>query len=126
MSYKGYKASSETREKIRQAVLGRKATDATKRKMSETRKGKLLSEEAKRRIKQGIIDNRYSDEYAKKLSDTKLGEINPKSVLNAYQVVQIRQKYIPYQYSAQKLADEYGVHVSTIKDILNNRTWNHL
>lgn len=111
---------------MRQAKLGRKIPDYVKRKMSESHKGKSLSEEAKSNIKQGIINSRYTDDYAKKLSETKTGEKNPFAVLTKEQVIEIRSKYMPYKYSAQKLANEYGVHVSTIKDIINNRTWRHI
>lgn len=106
--------------------IGKKATEETKKKMSLAHKGKKLSIEASYNIKQGIIEKRYTEAYAKKLSDTKLGEINPQAILTKEKVVEIRKKYIPYEYSAQMLADEYGVHASTIKDIIKNRTWKHV
>lgn len=41
-------------------------------------------------------------------------------------VIEIRQKYIPYKYSAYKLAEEYGVYASTIHDIVTHKTWKHI
>jgi len=48
------------------------------------------------------------------------------SVLTEKQVLEIRSKYIPRKYSHQKLADEYGVHVTTIEKIMHRTSWKHI
>lgn len=48
------------------------------------------------------------------------GEQNTNSLLKKEQVLEIRQKYIPYKYSAKKLSKEYNVSESCITHILNN------
>jgi hypothetical protein len=51
------------------------------------------------------------------------GEKNGRSLLTKEQVLEIKQKYIPYKYSAKKLAKEYNVSESCITHILNNTSW---
>lgn len=48
------------------------------------------------------------------------------SILNEQQVIEIRQKFIPYKYTRQMLAVEYGVAAGTVKGIINGRAWKHL
>jgi hypothetical protein len=50
-------------------------------------------------------------------------ERNNNSKLSSQQVKEIRNKYIPYKYSAKKLAIEYNVSESCITHILNNTSW---
>lgn len=51
---------------------------------------------------------------------------NGRSLLNEEQVLEIRSKYIPYKYSAKKLAIEYNVSESCITHILNNTSWKNI
>ena len=51
------------------------------------------------------------------------GEENGRSLLTKEQVLEIKQKYIPYKHSAKKLAKEYNVSESCITHILNNTSW---
>lgn len=53
-----------------------------------------------------------------------IGESNGRSLLTEEQVLEIRSKYIPFKYSAKKLALEYNVSQSCITHILNNTSWN--
>ena len=54
------------------------------------------------------------------------GEENGKSLLTKEQVLEIKQKYIPYKYSAKKLSKEYEVSESCITHILNNTSWKEI
>jgi Tol biopolymer transport system component len=54
------------------------------------------------------------------------GEQNTNSLLKKEQVLEIRQKYIPYKYSAKKLSKEYNVSESCITHILNNTSWKEI
>lgn len=54
------------------------------------------------------------------------GSKNGRSLLKEEQVVEIRNKYIPYKYSAKKLALEYNVSESCITHILNNTSWKNI
>ena len=48
------------------------------------------------------------------------------SVLNEKQVMEIRNKFVPYKYSYRKLAKEYNVHRATVLRILQYKTWKHI
>ena len=54
------------------------------------------------------------------------GEENGRSLLTKEQVLEIKQKYIPYKYSAKKLSKEYNVSESCITHILNNTSWKEI
>ncbi|KKL95762.1 hypothetical protein LCGC14_1851380 [marine sediment metagenome] len=54
------------------------------------------------------------------------GENIPNSKLTEKQVIEIRNKYIPYKYSAQKLANEYKMSAATISEIISNKIWKHI
>lgn len=54
------------------------------------------------------------------------GEENGRSLLTKEQVLEIKQKYVPYKYSAKKLAKEYNVSESCITHILNNTSWKEI
>lgn len=46
--------------------------------------------------------------------------------ISEIKVLEIRKKYIPHKYSLSKLAKEYGIHRTTISQIVNRVTWNHV
>ena len=54
------------------------------------------------------------------------GEKNGRSLLTKEQVLEIKQKHIPYKYSAKKLSKEYNVSESCITHILNNTSWKEI
>jgi NUMOD4 motif len=56
---------------------------------------------------------------------TTYGERNGNNVLTEREVKEIKQKYIPRQYTRKQLAKEYNVHRTTIDSILGGKTWNH-
>lgn len=55
-----------------------------------------------------------------------VGEKNGSHKLTEQQVIEIREKYVPYKYSTCKLAEEYGVLNKAIHDIITRKTWKHL
>jgi hypothetical protein len=84
------KPNEDAREKMRQAKLGRKASEETKRKMSEAHKGrkhKPHSEESKQKISDSLKGNtrrkngkktyKTSEETKKKLSEALKGRKKP-------------------------------------------------
>lgn len=54
------------------------------------------------------------------------GENASYSKLKEWQILEIKQKYIPRKYSQYKLALEYGVAHQTIDSILKGRIWKHI
>lgn len=54
------------------------------------------------------------------------GSKNPSAILNETKVLEIRSKFKPLNYTRKMLADEYGVSVAAIKQILNKKNWSHI
>ena len=54
------------------------------------------------------------------------GTQNGASKLTEKQVIEIRQKYIPYKYNSGILAKEYNVSQSLILMIINHKIWCHI
>jgi len=59
------------------------------------------------------------------LQDNK-GENHPKAKLTNEIVLKIRSKYIPGKYGCWKLAKEFNLSLTHIKDILHRRVWSHI
>ena len=51
------------------------------------------------------------------------GEANGFAKLREGEILEIRSRYVPYRVSLTNLAREYGVHHSTIHDIVRGVTW---
>ena len=54
------------------------------------------------------------------------GELSTVSKLTERDVLEIRRKYIPWKYSCQKLAHEFGVDMTNIWLIIKRKTWSHI
>lgn len=54
------------------------------------------------------------------------GEEIRSAKLSEAEVIAIRNKHIPRQYTRKQLASEYGVSVATIKNVLCGRCWSHV
>lgn len=48
------------------------------------------------------------------------------SKLNSQQVLEIRNKYIPFQYTTSMLAEEYGISRATVHRIAMKKIWRHV
>lgn len=64
--YKGFPSSK-----------GRKASDATKQKISAAKKGQTVSQETRAKISQAMRGREFSEEHKRKLSISKTGDKNP-------------------------------------------------
>ncbi|UHH07146.1 hypothetical protein LUM37_02785 [Bacillus subtilis] len=140
MPPKGFKHTSETKNKISQSLSGRLLSAETKNKMSLSKKGHpfygrrnyRMSTEAKENIKKGIMKKRQTEEYLTKLASAKQGESNPGAKVKEKDVLFIRRKYSELICQMKKtdaqnlLAKEFGIKRATVSDIVLKRTWKHL
>ena len=70
--------NEETKKKISESHKGKKHSEESKQKISESHKGKKLSDEHKKKISNalsGIIRGNFSDEHKKKISNALSGII---------------------------------------------------
>jgi len=122
----GRKMDEKTRSAIAKANIGRKMSPEQKDKLSKVRIERPNRGGVKNKGKIRTAENRNKiSESLKNRTDNK-GSMHSMAILNEAQVIEIRRKYIPKKYSAQKLANEYSVCKSTILGIVNNETWRHI
>jgi ribosomal protein L32 len=96
--------------------MGKKLSDETKKKMSESKKGSKRSEETKKKISDAQSGNK-NGMYGM------VGDLNPSSKLNWDLVAEIRFLYKEGNTSFRKLAKLFNVSAFTIESIIKNRTW---
>jgi len=113
----GYTLSETTRNRMRMAKLGKKASSITKAKMSATRKGRKHSPEWCRNISIGNTGKTLTLEQRRTIA-----EHNGGSKLSPDQVRRIRS-LISDKTRKEDIAKEYGVNVSTIYHIAQGKTY---
>lgn len=76
---KGKHHTEESKEKNRQAHLGKITSDETKQKLSMSNRGRTLSEEARHKVSEGLRGRKLSEEHKQKLSAAKKGKPSPRT-----------------------------------------------
>jgi hypothetical protein len=72
--YNGGQVSEETKRKLSESQKGKPKSEETKRKMSEAAKGKVISEEQKRKLSETNKGKPKSSEMKRKLSEAHKGK----------------------------------------------------
>ena len=131
--------------------IGFRHSEATKKKMSEQRRGKrkgsensffgkhhsdevkaLLREKGKSREVVPFKGRHHTEKTKKILSDQKKGKkqtlsrIEKSSKLSSKEVIEIRDFYDRKQYTVMELSVKYGVHLSNIYYIVKRQTWKNI
>jgi len=117
---KGEKNGMYGKTKDKNPFYGKKHSEETRKKISESLKGIPLSEEHKKKKSlsmKGKLSGTKNPMYGK------CGEDNPNSRLTQEQANEIRLKYIPYKYTIKRLSKEYGVSEPTIGSIIKGNTY---
>lgn len=112
----------QQRKALSEALKGRKLPEAVKFKISEAQKGKNKTEEHKQKIKESN-KLRFIDINSRIAVS---GENSPTSKLTEKIVKRIRLEHSKGETSQRKLASKYSISRSTIKDILQRRTWKYI
>ena len=123
----GIKRTDEFKKKIglTKNRLGKLASDETKKNISIAQKKRFKNIEERNRMSFISKGNTFFKGKKHKLESIlkKSGENSVNSKLKLNQVLEIREKYIPYKYSSYKLAKEYGISRCQINRIVNNLDW---
>lgn len=69
------------------------------------------------------VSHNVKHAFENNLKTIRKGEDCNLSKLKAYQVKEIREKYIPRKYTIYRLAEEYGVTFQLISKIINRKIW---
>lgn len=148
----GYIVSEQTREKLKNFHMGRKASEETKQKLSSQRKGELNgffgkqhTEESRQKMRKAKLGNKITEtqkkaldygrevmreliktpEYRKKLSISKQGEKSSTSKLKESDVIEILKELKGGRTEAE-LSEQYGVAIPSISRIKNRKRWGYL
>lgn len=78
-------------------------------------------------LREGTNQDNSDDKVSRNRQSRVNGESHGNSKLTETQVLEIREKYSTLDNCTQTaLGIEYGVHNSTISDIINKKRWNHI
>jgi group I intron endonuclease len=134
--------SQETKEKISQALKGRRFTDATIQKMKKSHSGKKASEETKNKISNSLKGIKRSKETIQKMRNAQKGrkvsvetrkkissnnkirfknsENHPQFKYSFLMKEEIRSLYFSKQNTVEELIRKYGISQTHIYRIINN------
>ena len=74
----------------------------------------------------GTNKDNVADREKKERGANLQGENNGYHKLTEKEVIEIREKYVPYKYSTRMLAKEYGVAQSTVQRLIVYKYWKHV
>lgn len=106
-------------------TTGTKATDKTKRKMSESHKGQKLTDYQRRKLLEANKYRKRTDAEKKKLSEHFAGSKSSLAILDEEKVAEIKKKLIAGK-TKYELAEEYDVTPSCINNIRKDYRWKHV
>jgi len=73
------------------------------------------------RLKALKIDHSLIDYHSSTMLNARRKSANTQTKFTKEQVLEIQSKYVPKKYTQGMLAEEYGVHIRTIRTILKNK-----
>lgn len=133
---KGYKHREEDRKKMSELAKVRGITYDEIARMHKANTGKALSEERKQKISKALTGKAFTAERCKNISIGQKGRpgnsgsfkpgSSPSAKLTSTQVLEIRSKYIPYEYGYILLGREYKVDKKVIQRIIKRELWAHI
>jgi len=125
--------TEEARVKMGAPNKGKVISEWHRKRISEFHTGKITSEETKRKMslsssgdKNHYYGKNASEETKQKMrASAKKGSSNHASKLTESNVIEIRSLHINGR-SMRSIAKQFGVCKSTIKFIINRKTWRHI
>lgn len=114
----GRKASEETKAKLSASHKGKRISEEAKKKQRATMLGRILSPEARSKISASRKGKKASDETKAKLSAARKGK---KLKFSMIQVSEIKEKYASGKLSQDAISKEYGVKQTTVSRIVTGK-----
>ena len=81
---RGFTLSDVTKEKLKQANLGKKASEMTKQKMSDSQRGRKHSEDTKKRISRSNLGNYHTEATKRKMSERVVPESQKQALSDSW------------------------------------------
>jgi group I intron endonuclease len=140
----GYIPTEATLKKMSESHISIMHTDASKKKMSKTRRarsyigentsffGKHHTEAAKKKVSEAnkgntaFLGKNHNQDTIIIMKANSQGEGNNSAIINAAIVMELRTKYATGNYSYKELANEYGLRKQHVGDIIRGTIWAHL
>lgn len=129
----GKKHSEETKQKISQSHKGMLASEKTKQKMSESRIGNTNcvgykhTDSARQNMSEGQKGRKHSEETKQKMSMSQKGHKNPSTKLNEQQVRVIRAlKTLKNPPTQKETGDFFDIDHACVSAIQLRKTWKHV
>ena len=117
------KRKSESRKGNKNPFYGKTYTNEARALISASKVGKKLSPEACRNISEGHKGLKRTPEQRANMIGLHAGEKAHFAKLTWNEVGEIRAKFLSGTHTLKKLGEEYNVHRATIGYIVNNKTW---
>lgn len=111
--------------KNRKHNLGKKHSEYTKQKMSQSRKGRILSQKNKEKLIQSRLGSKHTEESKNKMRDSHLGSKNVVSVINENQAFEIKTRLINKERMID-ISKSLSINYCIIRSILQCKVWNHV
>jgi len=133
----GWIPSPETRQRIREAKLGKKLSQAHREKLSRSQVERYASDagvQAKEALSLAICQIWRDSEYRQHVSETRVGERNGRAVITETDVRQIRAEWASIDASKRGAtktfcashAQRLGVTPENVHGIIMCRSWKHV
>jgi group I intron endonuclease len=133
---RGYRHREEDKKRMSEIAKKRGITQEEITRMHKANTGRALSEERKQKISISLTGQKFTEERCKNLSNALKGRSansgsfvfgnSPSVKLTPDQVIEIRNKYVPFKYGYVSLGREYGVDKKTIQNIIKGINWAHI
>ena len=134
-SHRGKPKSEEIRRKFSIAksgknhpMYGKHHTEESKKKNSESNKGRIVSPETRKKMSEAnsgeksyMFGKHISEDVKRKLSKANSGENSATAVLNWQKVKEIRENID--NLTQKQLVDKYNVSLSSIRRVVQYKTW---
>lgn len=125
----GMKHTTESKSKIgeknRLNMTGKKMSEETKLKMSESAKGYIKSEEHRENLSKSLSGIVRSEETKDKCRKANQGSNQPNSKYTEEMIYDIKVK-LKNGYTAKQINEEYGISIGYVYSIKGNRRWSHV
>lgn len=125
----GHKQSDDAKRKIgeknRINMTGKKLSEETKLKMSNSHKGYVKTEEHRKNLSKSLKGKNVSEETKEKNRLANQGSKQVTAKYNEEIIYEVKLK-LKNGYTAKQISEEYGMTVGYVYQIKGNRRWKHV
>lgn len=125
----GHKMTEEAKRVIgiknRENMTGKKLSEETKKKMSESHKGKIKTEEHRKNLSKSLKGKEVKQETKDKLRNANIGSKQANSKYTEELIYEVKVD-LKNGYTPKMINEKYGIPTSYVYHIRDNRRWTHV